>query len=115
MADANTQTQEAVEVREAELPEAAEGRVNAAGGQLDILLDTTMEISVRLGQMKMTARELIQLGAGSVVTLDKAAGEPVELLLRGIRFATGRLVVVGDRLGVRVEEILPAAKEVAGE
>jgi len=108
--ESGTESPVAVEVGEAQLPAAAPGRVNAPGGQLDILLDTTVEIAVRLGQTKMPARELIQLGPGSVVALDRAAGEPVDLLLRGIRFATGRLVVVGDRLGVRVEEVLPAGK-----
>ena len=51
-------------------------------------------------------RELIQLGPGSVVTLDRRAGQPVELLLRGIPFALGKLVVVGEQLGVKVEQIL---------
>jgi flagellar motor switch protein FliN/FliY len=80
--------------------------VRAGGGQIDILLDATVEVSVRLGQTVMPARELIQLGPGSVLTLDKRAGEPVDLLLRSIKFATGKLVVVGDQLGVKVEEIL---------
>ncbi|HUT02215.1 MAG TPA: FliM/FliN family flagellar motor switch protein [Phycisphaerae bacterium] len=97
---------EGVEVREAELPEVEPRTVPTAGGQLDILLDTTMQVSVRLGQTEMPARELIQLGPGSVVTLDRRAGQPVELLLRGIPFAVGKLVVVGEQLGVKIEEIL---------
>ena len=100
----------AVEAHEAELPEAQEGQVRSTGGQLDILLDTTMEIAVRLGQTQMPARELIQLGPGSVVALDRRAGEPVDLLLRGVPFATGRLVVVGEQLGVKIEQILPAGE-----
>jgi flagellar motor switch protein FliN/FliY len=97
---------EGVEVREAELPEVEPGTVQAPGGQLDILLDTTVQVSVRLGQTEMPARELIQLGPGSVVTLDRRAGQPVELLLRGIPFALGKLVVVGEQLGVKIEQIL---------
>ena len=97
---------EGVEVQEAELPEVEPGTVQAPGGQLDILLDTTVQVSVRLGQTEMRARELIQLGPGSVVTLDRRAGQPVELLLRGIPFALGKLVVVGEQLGVKVEQIL---------
>jgi len=98
---------EDVEVREAELPEVEPHAVQAGGGQLDILLDTTMQVTVRLGQAEMAARELVQLGPGSVVTLDRRAGQPVELLLRGIPFAMGKLVVVGEQLGVKIEQILP--------
>jgi len=99
--------QAGVEVREAELPEAGPNIAPAGGGQLDILLDTTMQVSVRLGQTEMPARELIQLGPGSVVALDRKAGEPIELLLRGIPFALGKLVVVGEQLGVKIEQVLP--------
>ena len=95
-----------VEVRDAELPEVAEQRVQGAPGQIDILLDTTVEVSVGLGGTALPIRELLQMGPGSVVKLDRAVGEPVELYLRGVEFARGRLVVVGDRLGVRITEVL---------
>jgi len=95
-----------VEVNEAQLPEAEPRVVPSTSGQLDILLDTTMTVSVRLGRTEMPARELVQLGLGSVITLDRRAGEPVELLLRGIPFALGKLVVVGEQLGVKIEQIL---------
>ncbi len=97
---------EDVEVREAQLPEVEPNTVQVAGGQLGILLDSTMQVTVRLGQAEMPARELVQLGPGSVVTLDRRAGQPVELLLRGIPFALGKLVVVGEQLGVKIEQIL---------
>ena len=97
----------AVEVREAELPQTGAGAASPAGGQIDMLLDTTLSVEVQLGQVQTPARELLSLGPGSVLRLDKEAGEPVELLLRGVRFATGQLVVVGDRLGVRIKEIIP--------
>lgn len=102
---------DSVEVREAELPDAPAEVVKSPGGQLDILLDTNVQISVRLGHAEIPARELIQLGAGSVLTLDKRAGQPVDLLLRGIPFATGKLVIVGEQLGVKIEEILPPPGE----
>jgi flagellar motor switch protein FliN/FliY len=97
---------EAVDAQEVELPEVEAAQVAAPGGQIDILLDTTMEVAARLGCTSMPAREVIQLGCGSVVTLDRRAGEPVDLLLRGVPFATGRLVVVGEQLGVKIEQIL---------
>jgi len=104
---ADAQDAAAVEVHQADLPEAPAQTVTAPGGQIDILLDTTMEVAVHLGQVAMPARQLVQLGPGSVLTLDKRAGEPVDLLLRGIKFATGKLVVVGEQLGVKIEQILP--------
>lgn len=109
-AEAETQEETDVAVQEAELEEAAPAPATGPGGQIDILLDTSVEVTASLGTVRMPVRELLEHGPGSVVQLDRAAGEPVDLLLNGIRFATGHLVVVGDRLGVRVKEILrPAA------
>lgn len=106
-----TAEEEATEVQSAELPPAAEGVAQSAGGQIDILLDTTMPIEVRLGEVQLEVRDLLKLTPGTVVALDKMAGEPLDLYLKGIRFATGQLVVAGDQLGVRITEILPAGKQ----
>ena len=76
-----------------------------SGSQIDILLDTVMPVSVRLGQVSMPVRELLQLGPGSVLKLDKQAGEPVDVFLRNVKLATGHLVVVGDQLGIRLKDI----------
>ena len=103
-----------VDVHEAERPEAqasAGGSGGAGSGQIDILLDTTMPIEVCLGRAEMAVAQLLQLGPGSVVKLDKLAGEPVELLLRNVKFATGTLVVVGDRLGVKIKEIISTQEQ----
>ena len=98
-----------VEVREAELPDVGDGQSTGGGTQIGVLLDAMVPITVRLGQAQMTVREVLELGPGGVVKLDRNTGEPVDLLLRGVRFATGRLVVVDDKLGVRIEEILDTA------
>lgn len=95
-----------VEVSDVELPEAAESSTRQGGGQIDILLDTTMNVSVVLGETTIPVSDLLGLGSGSVIKLDKQVGQPVDLYLRGIRFATGQIVVVGDSIGVRVKEIL---------
>jgi flagellar motor switch protein FliN/FliY len=96
----------AVEVQEARLPEAVDTGARVPQGQFDILMDTTVEITAILGDARMPARDLLQLGPGAVVKLEKQAGEPVDLILNGVRFARGTLVVVGDRLGIRIREIL---------
>ena len=96
-----------VEVQDAQLPEGAAGPQGAGGGQIDILLDTTMPVEVRLGDVELEVRDLLQICPGSIITVEKQVGEPLDIYLKGIRFATGQLVVAGETLGVRVTEILP--------
>jgi len=99
------------EVQEAELPEARDACQGPGGGQIDILLDSPMSVSACLGSARPAVRELLDMGPGSVLKLDRKVGEPIDLYLRGVRFATGHLVVVGDHLGVRIKEILQANQE----
>jgi len=95
-----------VEVNDAELSEATDSGDRTGGGQIDILLDTTVAVSAHLGTAELEVRDLLQLGPGTVVRLNKKAGEPVDLHLRNVKFATGSLVVVGEQLGVRIKEII---------
>jgi len=104
-ADTGSETA-AVAVADAHLPEAVDSGDRSGGGQIDILLDATMSISARLGEAEISVRELLQVGPGAVLKLDRQVGEPIDLFLRGIKFATGHLVVVGEQLGVRIKEIL---------
>ena len=107
-----TQPQAAVEVQEVQLPEAQDRNPKPAAGQMDLLLDVTVKVQACLGEVETQVRDLLQINTGSVITLDRQVGEPMDLYLRGTRFATGHLVVVGDHLGVRIKEILqPAADE----
>ena len=86
--------------------EAQDQQPPAGNGQMDLLLDVTIKIQACLGEVETQIRQLLQLNTGSVITLDRQVGEPVDLYLRGTRFATGHLVVVGERLGVRIKEIV---------
>lgn len=97
---------DSVDVQEAQLPDVADSGIAGGTGQIDILLDTLMPVEVQLAQTALPVRDLLQLSPGSVLKLDKRAGEPVDVFLRGVRFATGQLVVVDDRLGVRLNKIL---------
>lgn len=82
------------------------GGSSGNGGSLDLLLDIPLEISVELGRLTMLVRDVVELGAGDIVEIDKAAGEPVEILVNGRHVARGEVVVIEDNFGVRITEIL---------
>lgn len=75
-------------------------------GHLDILMDVPLEITVELGRVKMQVREVLELTNGSVVEIDRIAGEPIDVLVNGRIVAKGEVVVVEDNFGVRITEIL---------
>lgn len=84
------------------------GRPDGAGDShgLDLLMDIPLEISVELGRVKMVVREVVDLGTGSIIEIDKAAGDPVDVLVNGRIVARGEVVVIEDNFGVRITEIL---------
>lgn len=73
---------------------------------LNILQDIPLDISVELGRTRMVVRDVVELGAGSIVEIDKAAGEPVDVMVNGRLVARGEVVVIEDNFGVRITEIL---------
>ena len=80
-------------------------RQNETGG-LDRLLDIPLEISVELGRVKMLVKDVVELSTGSIVEIEKSAGEPVDILVNGRLVAHGEVVVIEDNFGVRITEIL---------
>ena len=70
------------------------------------LLDVTMPVVIEIGRSHLTVQEVLQLAPGSVVTLDRAVGEPVDLYVSDRRFAQGEIVVVDDHFGVRITRLL---------
>ncbi|MBI1756827.1 MAG: flagellar motor switch protein FliN [Fimbriimonas ginsengisoli] len=75
-------------------------------GSIELILDIPLEISVELGRVKMLVKEVIELSTGSIVEIDKAAGEPVDVMVNGRLVARGEVVVIEDNFGVRITEIL---------
>ncbi len=73
---------------------------------LALLMDIPLEVSVELGRVKKLVRDIVELGAGSIVEIDKAAGEPVDILVNRRLVARGEVVVIDDNFGVRITEIL---------
>ncbi len=81
---------------------------SAMTGQLplDVLADVPLEVSVMLGRTRKNIREILEMLPGSVIELDRMAGEPVDILVNGRPVARGEVVVVGENFGVRVTELL---------
>lgn len=73
---------------------------------IGMLLDLTLPISIELGRTTMTVQELLRLGRGSVVQLDRLAGDPIDIFVGDRRFAEGEVVVLGEHFGVRITRIL---------
>ena len=78
----------------------------ADGRNFDLLLDVPLEVTVEIGRARLSLRELLQLGAGSVVELGKLAGEPLDVLVNGKRIARGEAVMVNERFGVRLTDVV---------
>jgi flagellar motor switch protein FliN/FliY len=102
------QTDARTQVREVQFAEAPPDAGTAGTGQLDILLDMGVPISVILGQTQIPVRRLLQLGPGSVLKLEKPIEAPADLYLRDSKFAEVDVVVVEDRFAVRIKKILGA-------
>lgn len=79
---------------------------------LELLKDIGLEVRVELGRSNMKIRDILKLGGGSVVELDKLAGEPVDLLVNDVIFAKGEVVVIDENFGVRITDILSLADRV---
>ena len=96
----------------AEEPHSASAPVTAE--ELSRLHDVPVELAVEVGRTKMTIREALALGPGSIVTLNRLAGEPVDLLVNGKPIARGEVVVIDEEFGLRVTEVLaPSGSESA--
>jgi flagellar motor switch protein FliN/FliY len=73
---------------------------------IGMLLDLTLPVSIELGRTSMSVQEILRLGRGSVIQLDRLAGEPIDIYVGDRRFAEGEVVVLGEHFGVRVTRIL---------
>ena len=85
---------------------------NNAEMNLDSLLDVPIDISVEIGRTKMTIGELLSLSKGSIVELKKTAGDAVDIYVNGKLLGKGELIVVNERLGVRVAKIIAPVERV---
>ena len=88
---------------------------NAANGQasdIDLILDIPVQLTVELGRTKIPIRHILQLAQGSVVELDGLAGEPMDVLVNGCLIAQGEVVVVNDKFGIRLTDIITPSERI---
>jgi flagellar motor switch protein FliN/FliY len=87
-------------------------QAESGNGNLELILDVPLGVSVELGRVKMPVRQLLSLTAGSVIELAKLAGEPLDVLINGRPVARGEAVMVNDKFGVRLTEIVSQTERV---
>ena len=80
----------------------------------ELLLDIPLEVTVEIGRTRLPLRTLLQLGAGSVIELAKLAGEPLDVLVNGKPIARGEAVMVNDKFGVRLTDVISPSERLAG-
>ena len=80
---------------------------------IELLMDVALEVSVELGRSHMSIGEILALRTGSVIELDKLAGEPVDVSVNGTLIARGEVVVVDEKFGVRITEVVSRARRLA--
>jgi flagellar motor switch protein FliN/FliY len=79
---------------------------------LDTILDIPVSISMNVGRTKISIRNLLKLNQGSVVELDRLAGEPLDVLVNGTLIAHGEVVVVNEKYGIRLTDVISAAERI---
>lgn len=91
-------------------PPLGEGMPAGVSGNISLLLDVPMTLTVELGRTRQLVKDILGLGEGSIIELDKLAGEPVDLLVNGKLIAKGEVVVIDENFGVRVTDIVSPAE-----
>ncbi|MGM0380894.1 MAG: flagellar motor switch protein FliN [bacterium] len=94
------------EVKNVDFPQFDATEGDKPVGNINMLMDVPMEVSVELGRTNLQVKEILNLGAGSIIELDRLAGEPVDLLINGRLVARGEVVVIDENFGVRVTSIV---------
>ncbi|MEW8626173.1 MAG: flagellar motor switch protein FliN [Candidatus Thiodiazotropha sp.] len=96
----------------ASFDELTDESVSAGSVNMDAILDVPVTISMEIGRTKINIRNLLQLNQGSVVELDRLAGEPMDVLVNGTLIAQGEVVVVNEKFGLRLTDIISPSERV---
>lgn len=96
-----------------ELPAMGAAVRGATGaGSLETLLDVSLPVAIEFGRTHMTVQEVLELGSGSVIQLDRMVGEPIDIFISDRKLAEGEVVVIGEHFGVRITRIIATAESV---
>ena len=96
----------------ASFDELADDSMPGSDVNLDVVLDIPVNLSMEIGRTKISIRNLLQLNQGSVVELERLAGEPMDVLVNGTLIARGEVVVVNEKFGIRLTDIISPAERV---
>lgn len=86
------------------------GTAGAQEVNLNLILDVSVTLALEVGRARMSVRDLLQLAPGAVVELDRLAGEPLDVLVNGVRIARGEVVVVNEKFGIRLTDVVSATE-----
>ncbi|MFV1983151.1 MAG: flagellar motor switch protein FliN [Thiohalomonadales bacterium] len=103
---------ESDEVEKAELKNLKDNSTSNSDVSMEVLLDIPVTISMEIGRTKINIRNLLQLNQGSVVELDRLAGEPLDVIVNGTLIAHGEVVVVNEKFGIRLTDVISPAERV---
>ncbi|PBJ81934.1 flagellar motor switch protein FliN [Lysobacteraceae bacterium NML93-0399] len=90
----------------------ADGPIDASDLNLDVILDVPVALSLEVGRTRMPIRNLLQLNRGSVIELERGAGEPLDVYVNGTLIAHGEVVVINDRFGVRLTDVVSPSERI---
>ena len=82
---------------------------------IDVILDVPVTLSLEVGRAQMSVGRLLRLSQGSVVELDRGAGEPLDVLVNGTLVAHGEIVIVNDKFGIRLTDVVPPGKRIGSQ
>jgi flagellar motor switch protein FliN/FliY len=88
------------------------GTSEKSNADIDLIMDVPVQLTVELGRTRLTIKNLLQLGQGSVVELDGLAGEPMDIFVNGYLIAQGEVVVVDDKYGIRLTDIITPSERI---
>jgi flagellar motor switch protein FliN/FliY len=100
------------DAKKATFTELEEGRYAGPAKELDFILDIPLEVTVEMGRTKMLINDLLQIGQGSVIELNRLAGEPLDIMINNKLIARGEVVVVSEKFGIRITDIVSPLERV---
>jgi len=104
-------SQVAIVAKSADFAELGPARKGADSSPLNCLLNVTVNVTVELGRATVSIGDILKSGPGSVLELNRAISEPVDLMVQGVRFASGEVVVVDDHFAIRIKELAEQKKK----